>query len=481
MMMALVEGQTRLGPESRYRFLSRLASGTFAHVVKAEDTQTGALVAIKCVKDAAYGPIGMREAALLRALNARDPGGHVAIVRLLDVFTADNGVVCLVLELLGRPVLALTSHAPPPWRRARWPRLEPRQHKLLVFLQSDARDELQADAAQATAAPLPMSLDEIRQMTVQLCGALSFLHDQGVIHADLKPENVVRAAGPTTQRQIKLVDFGNCIERAQIPLYEEDDALGRGFDIQTLTYRAPEVAAGLSIAPAMDLWSLGCVLFECASGEPLLQFAGATAGPSELLGQIETLRVNGKTLDAMAPAYRSARSSHRRAPKPASSSAAPLSLARRLQAVYDRRAAMAEDDGVPTDPDEWQSFTALLERLLDANPSTRISAREVFLHPFVQSLFPFQLVFAPPPARPPVDTTDALSLASPTTTALSSDSSPRKAAASRNRRKKKRENDTAGMESHPSTLKAKRVALQQALRLIPSAATLRDNPGQHKR
>ncbi|GLE02597.1 hypothetical protein PINS_up011438 [Pythium insidiosum] len=365
-----------------------------------------------------------------------------------------------------------------------------------MFLQSNERqDALSIDSPgrdmdhdALPASSDVMTLEEIRQMTVQLCGALSFLHDQGVIHADLKPENVVRAAEPTRQHVVKLVDFGNCIERAQVALYEEDDSsLSRGFDIQTLTYRAPEVAAGLSISPAMDLWSLGCVLFECASGEPLLQFDTATAGPTELLDQIEALQLqpNGQTLGAVAPDYRAVRSSLSQRRVRSTEPPARSSMAERLQRAYDRRrTALAEDDADTTMPRDWQAFTDLLVCLLDVDPSSRISAREVFLHPFVQCVFPFQLVFAPPPALPPVDTTDALSsLTSPTTTVLSSESSPRhRTPKPKRRRNDRRSSPNDGDEqASKQQKKAKRVALQQALRMIPSAATLRHDDSTTQR
>ncbi|KAI9921296.1 hypothetical protein PsorP6_001128 [Peronosclerospora sorghi] len=112
----------------------------------------------------------------------------------------------------------------------------------------------QTNRRDAVLSASPLSLLEVRQVAVHLCGALAFLHDKGLIHVDVKPENVVRSGGetplgtsfssPPCSSPVKLVDFGNCLDVNELAEYADEKA-PRGFEVQTVTYRAPEVGAGL--------------------------------------------------------------------------------------------------------------------------------------------------------------------------------------------------------------------------------------------
>uniref|UniRef100_A0AAV1VAD2 Protein kinase domain-containing protein n=1 Tax=Peronospora matthiolae TaxID=2874970 RepID=A0AAV1VAD2_9STRA len=105
---------------------------------------------------------------------------------------------------------------------------------------------------------------------------------------------------------VKLVDFGNYLGANELAAYADADARG-GFDVQTVTYRAPEVAAGLLLCSAMDMWSLGCLLLECVSGKPLFTPPPLETSVQEradvvkvenahLLKQIERILTNGVQL-----------------------------------------------------------------------------------------------------------------------------------------------------------------------------------------
>lgn len=88
----------------------------------------------------------------------------------------------------------------------------------------------------------------------QLLTAVSFIHKHGIIHCDIKPENIL--VNPTG---LKLSDFGSCsFGPLQGPVY----AVSR-------YYRPPEVVFGDSVTAASDMWSVGCVLYEIAVGDPL--------------------------------------------------------------------------------------------------------------------------------------------------------------------------------------------------------------------
>lgn len=80
------------------------------------------------------------------------------------------------------------------------------------------------------------------------------------MHCDLKPENVLLKK--PNKSSIKIIDFGSsCFESERYYTY-----------IQSRFYRAPEIMLGIPYTPAIDMWSLGCIVFECLIGVPI--FAG---------------------------------------------------------------------------------------------------------------------------------------------------------------------------------------------------------------
>jgi eukaryotic-like serine/threonine-protein kinase len=91
----------------------------------------------------------------------------------------------------------------------------------------------------------------------QVAAGLDAAHRQGLVHRDIKPGNILLAR----DGQVKLADFG-------IALSLEDTMPGRDRGLGTASYMAPEQARGGATAPATDLYSLGCVLFEAVTGRP---------------------------------------------------------------------------------------------------------------------------------------------------------------------------------------------------------------------
>jgi CheY-like chemotaxis protein len=104
----------------------------------------------------------------------------------------------------------------------------------------------------------PLALDELTRLASQLAAALAHAHRNGVIHRDLKPENVLIAPGGVA----KLVDFGIARVAGAARLTNPDEALG------TPAYVAPEQATGSPLDGRADLYALGCVLYEAATGRP---------------------------------------------------------------------------------------------------------------------------------------------------------------------------------------------------------------------
>ena len=100
----------------------------------------------------------------------------------------------------------------------------------------------------------PLAISAIADLGAQIAGALVALHAAGVIHCDIKPDNVL-----VTRGRVKVIDFG--VSRA-LDEPRPDDASIAG----TPAYMAPEQWRG-EPEPASDVYALGCVLFELVTGE----------------------------------------------------------------------------------------------------------------------------------------------------------------------------------------------------------------------
>jgi tetratricopeptide (TPR) repeat protein len=107
----------------------------------------------------------------------------------------------------------------------------------------------------------PLSLNESLQLLYHIAGALAAAHQRGILHRDLKPSNLFLVGGEVAR--VKILDFG--IARHLKP----SKTLTRtGVLVGTPEYMAPEQARGeRGLTPAADIFSLGCVLYECLAGE----------------------------------------------------------------------------------------------------------------------------------------------------------------------------------------------------------------------
>lgn len=215
---------------NRYRLLAVVASGGMATVYKAQDTLLGRVVAVKIPRDQyAQNPDFARrfreEAQAAANLN------HPNIVAVHDV---------------GRDLVNGID---------RW---------YLVMEYVDGQDLKQA-IRDSHATGRSYSIEDAIQMFRQISEGVAFAHRRGLVHCDLKPQNVLL----TTDGRAKVTDFG--IARAYTSAVSERQDLVWG----TPQYYSPEQAQGQSPTPASDVYSIGIMLYEALAGR--LPFDGRTA------------------------------------------------------------------------------------------------------------------------------------------------------------------------------------------------------------
>jgi len=197
--------------------------GVFSNVVKAKDQQAAGeedLVAIKVMRaNDMMTKAAEKEVAILETLNGADRKNKRHIIRLLSTF-AYRKHFCLVFECM-------------------W-------------------DDLRAAVRKYTKNK-GMALQAVRAYTQQLLVGLGHMRDHGVIHADIKPDNILISKGHQT---VKFCDLGTAVELK--------DVIPSPY-LASRFYRPPEVILGCEYSSAVDMWALGCTLYEIFTGKTLLQ------------------------------------------------------------------------------------------------------------------------------------------------------------------------------------------------------------------
>jgi serine/threonine protein kinase len=125
--------------------------------------------------------------------------------------------------------------------------------------------------------------DELRELGAAIADGMAAVHACGIVHRDLKPANLM-LAGATP----KIVDFGIARSLAC-------DALATGTRVGTPAYMAPEQWTSGAVTPATDVWALGVILFEAATG--LLPFAGFESGRCPQLTELAPPARSSPVLD----------------------------------------------------------------------------------------------------------------------------------------------------------------------------------------
>lgn len=232
---AVVEGERILG---RFTVGERIGRGGFGTVHRAWDERLCREVAVKSVEGKVAGRV-LREAHAAARLN------HPSIVRLYEL-GEENGVAYLVSELVTGPDL--------------------RRH----------------------AASGALSDRDLAEIGAELCSALAHAHAQGVVHRDIKPDNVLVRRGKGRRmrgsgERALLADFGIAA------IADEPTLTATGQVVGTLAYMAPEQAAGERAGPAADVYSLALTLYELWSGENPVAAATPAATARAIGSQLPSL------------------------------------------------------------------------------------------------------------------------------------------------------------------------------------------------
>ncbi|PRY48197.1 serine/threonine protein kinase [Geodermatophilus tzadiensis] len=104
--------------------------------------------------------------------------------------------------------------------------------------------------------------DQVAQIGAQLADALAAVHAAGIVHRDVKPGNVLIGEGPRVQGLVKITDFGISHAAGDVTLTQTGQITG------TPAFLAPEVAQGVEMSAASDVFSLGATLYTCLEGQP---------------------------------------------------------------------------------------------------------------------------------------------------------------------------------------------------------------------
>ncbi|HZN00466.1 MAG TPA: protein kinase [Pyrinomonadaceae bacterium] len=128
-----------------------------------------------------------------------------------------------------------------------------------------------------------LTIAEAVEIATNVATALLAAHDAGIVHRDVKPENIMLRA----DKVVKVLDFGLAKLTESKPMISEASTLfqtQQGIIIGTAPYMSPEQARGFAVDPRTDIWSLGAVLYEMVAGHP--PFEGPTS--SDVIAAILT-------------------------------------------------------------------------------------------------------------------------------------------------------------------------------------------------
>ncbi|KAF9911008.1 U4/U6 small nuclear ribonucleoprotein prp4 [Linnemannia zychae] len=334
------EGYYRFGHgellDGRYLVTSVLGKGVFSSVVKARDSKNGdEEVAIKILRsNEAMYKAGKKELDILKRLMENDPLNKKHIIRLLRHFE-HRGHLCLVFESLSM--------------------------NLREVLKKFGKDD-------------GLNINAVRIYAQQLFLALSLLKKSNVLHADIKPDNILVN---DAKNILKLCDLGSASDTSENEITPY---------LVSRFYRAPEIILGLPYDPALDMWSIGCTLYELFTGKIL--FSGRSNNqmlkhmmdlkgpfPKKMIRKGE-FNQNHFDEDCNFLSVEVEKVTQKDVIRTIQISKPTKDLKARLMPFTNQMA--------PADVIQVNHFIQLLDRCLNLNPEQRITPQEALVHPFIK-------------------------------------------------------------------------------------------------
>uniref|UniRef100_A0A3B5AYG4 Protein kinase domain-containing protein n=1 Tax=Stegastes partitus TaxID=144197 RepID=A0A3B5AYG4_9TELE len=273
-----------------------VGQGSFGMVAKCRNTETNNSVAVKVIRGTEdFVDSAISEIAALKRLRCLD--SDTCNIVQWNGFFFDKENICIAFELLDQ--------------------------SLRYYLQEEKSWGL--------------SVGELRPILHQVATALSHLHSIGVVHMDLKPDNIMIVDRHQHPLKVKLIDFG---------LAHPVSALKQGDSMGTLWYFAPEMLLGVPFDESIDMWALGLIMAELAMG--------CTLYPGEV--EYDVLRfiveTQGQPPDDVLD-----------------------------RGMYTEAYFYAQEDNIEHRNDQ-KLFISLIKSMLTLDVSDRIKAREVLEHQF---------------------------------------------------------------------------------------------------
>ncbi|XP_034388217.1 homeodomain-interacting protein kinase 1 isoform X3 [Cyclopterus lumpus] len=342
----LVQHEILCSVSCSYEVLEFLGRGTFGQVAKCWKRGTNEIVAIKILKNhPSYARQGQIEVGILNRLSAENADEY-NFVRSYECFQ-HKGHTCLVFEMLEQNLYDFLKHS--------------------------------------KFSPLP--LRHIRPILQQVATALMKLKSLGLIHADLKPENIMLVDPLRQPYRVKVIDFGSAshVSKAVCSTY-----------LQSRYYRAPEIILGLPFCEAIDMWSLGCVIAELFLGWPLypgaseydqIRYISQTQGlPAEYLlsAGTKTSRFFNRGPDSSYPLWRLKTPSEHEMEMGIKSKEARKYIFNCLDDMMQvNLSSHLEGTDMLAEKADRREFIDLLKRMLRLDADKRITPTKTLGHPFV--------------------------------------------------------------------------------------------------
>ncbi len=240
--------QAFLGTQ-RYKLIRQIGKGGMGAVYEVEDLEKGVRCALKVMSK------GDTEAMMRFKREFRSVAElrHPNLVRLFDLHAEDNQWFFTMELVDGASILEVLTGQVSDTRTENQTTLRLDAIDASTFLQGVKLGEVPRDKPACDLLALGATLS-------QLLDGLEFLHERGIVHCDLKPDNIL----VDVQGRVRLMDFG--IVKSE----NEDQAAGqKGQVLGTLAYMAPEQATSRrAVEPSADMYALGCVIYHLLTGAP---------------------------------------------------------------------------------------------------------------------------------------------------------------------------------------------------------------------